>query len=235
MIARLIRATVSASLVVGAVLTVISVLLMPDFSGGHAERLQAIAAERGTATVSSLAFTFAQLFLAIGVVGLAHLARSRAPVLATLGGILVLLGAFGHAVYGGVRIVMLSMAADLSSLEAFAAVLQRGEKGAGLPFMLMGLLGTVLGLVLIGIALWRGRLGPRWLGPAIIGWVVLEFVGSGLSQWAGYASGLLYAVVFLTMATLTWRSSLSHWQSAAGSPAADHDRPSGLVVQSPQA
>lgn len=235
MIARLIRATVSVALVVGALLTVSSVLLRPDFSGGHAERLQAIAGDLGTATVASLAFTFAQLFLAVGVLGLAHLARSRTPVLATLGGILVLLGAFGHAVYGGVQIVMLSMAADLSSLEAFTAVLLRGERGAGLPFMLMGLLGTVLGLVLIGISLWRGQLGPRWLGPAIIAWVVLEFVGSGLSQWAGYASGLLYALVFVTMATLTWRSSLSHWQTAADSPAADHDRPSGLVVQSAQA
>lgn len=222
--AHLVRTCVAASLGVGAALTVTSVLLMPDFSGGHAERLQAIAAAQGTSTVSALTFTGSQLFLAIGLLGLAHLLRSRVPLLAAAGAVLAVLGAFGHAVYGGVNMVMLSMAQDLDAVGTHAEVLARAEQGAGLPFMAMGLLGTVLGFVVLGVALWRAQLGPRWLGPAMVGWVVVEFIGSGLSQWAGYASGLLYAVVFCTLAVLVHRSSITHWQTAAevGQPATEH-------------
>lgn len=213
--AQLVRSTVAASLVVGAVLTVVSILLMPDFSGGHAERLEAIADAGPAATVSALGFASSQLFLAVGLVGLAHLLRSRAPVLAGLGGTLALLGTFGHAVYGGVSLLMVSMAADPGSTDAYAAALTRGEQGIGLPFMAAGLLGTVLGMVLLGVAAWRAGLGPRWLGPAMILWVLVEFVGSSLSDWASYASGALYAIVFVTLAVTVLRSSLTHWLTAA--------------------
>lgn len=211
---RLIRTTVAASLVVGPALMIVSVLLMPDFSGGHAERLEAIAGAPGRATVSAFAFTLFQLFLAVGVLGVAHLLRTRVPRLATLAGVLVLLGAFGHAVYGGVNLVMLSMARDLAAVDAHAAVLARAEGGLAVPVMAAGLLGTVIGFVLLGIALWRGNLGPRWVGPAMILWVPVEFAGSALSEWAFYGSGLLFAVVFGALAVAVWRSSTAHWQTA---------------------
>nr|NLD41675.1 hypothetical protein [Actinomycetales bacterium] len=119
-----------------------------------------------------------------------------------------------HAVYGGVNIVMLLMARDLGALEAHASVLDAGEQGLMVPFLAAGLLGTVLGFVLLGIAVWRVGLGPRWTGPAMIVWVVVEFVGSSMSQWAGYASGVLYAVILGALALTVLRSSLGHWQSA---------------------
>lgn len=213
--ARFTRGLVASCLVIGAALIVTSVLLMPDFSEGHGDRLQAIAEAGTTATISALGFVTSQLFVAIGLVGLAHLLRDRVPVLACLGGGLALLGAFGHTVYGGVNVVMLLMAQDLGALEAHVGVLERGEQGLAIPFMAAGLLGTVLGFVLLGVAVWRAGLGPRWLGPAMIFWVVLEFVGSGLSQWAGYASGLLYAVMFGTLALAVLNSSIAHWTTAA--------------------
>lgn len=213
--ARLTRTAVAVSLVVGAALTVVSVLLMPDFSGGNADRLQAIADAGGTATVSALCFVVSQLFLAIGLVGVAHLVRGHAPRLATLGAALALLGAFGHAVYGGVNVVMLLMAQDLGALDTHVGVLDRGEQGLAIPFMAAGLVGTVLGFILLGVAVWRGGLGQRWVGPAMLLWVPLEFVGSGLSEWAGYASGVLYAVIFATLAVAVLRSSIAHWTTAA--------------------
>ncbi|AXH95619.1 hypothetical protein [Ornithinimicrobium avium] len=213
--ALLARATVAGSLALAAVLAAVSVLLMPDFSGGHADRLAAIAAAPGTATVSALGFTLSQLFLAGGVVGLAHLLADRTPVLAWTGAVLVVLGCFGHAVYGGVSATMLSMAQDLSAVDVHAGVLARTEQGAGLPFMAAGLLGTVLGLLVLAVSLWRGHVGPRWVGPAIVLWVVVEFVGSGFSQWTGYAGGLLYVAVFVALAVEVWRSAPEHWRTAA--------------------
>lgn len=70
-------------------------------------------------------------------------------------------------------------------------------------------------MVLLGVAVWRAGLGPRWLG--MIAWVVVEFVGTGLSEWASYVSGVLYAVVFVTLAIVVARSSVQHWLTAAES------------------
>lgn len=219
--AALTRGTVAASLATCGVLTVISVLLMPDFSGSDVQRLQAIAAAPATAAVSALLFVASQLPFAVGLAGVAHLLRDRTPVLAALGVVLAVLGGFGHAVYGGVNLVMLQMAKDPANATVHADVLSGAGSGPAVPFMAMGLLGTVLGLVLLGIAVWRAGVGPRWLGPVLILFVVVEFAGAGISVWAGYASAVLFLVGFLTLALVVARSATAVWTTASQAPATE--------------
>jgi hypothetical protein len=40
-----------------------------------------------------------------------------------------------------------------------------------------------------------------------MGFVLIEFAGSALSEWAGYAAGLLYLVGFLALAQIATRGS----------------------------
>lgn len=216
--AQLTRSTAAASLVAGAALTAVSVVTMPPFAGDQATvRLQSIAEASGSATLSAVSWVLAQPFLVIGVLGVTRLTRDRAPVLSALAAVLVSAGAFGHAVYGGVNLVLLSMAEDLESVHVHAAVLDRLDAGLAVPFMAAGLLGTVLGTVLLGLAIWRGRVGPRWVGPALVAWVFLEFAGSGISSWAGYASAVVYAMILGCLALVVHRSSAAHWQTVAES------------------
>jgi hypothetical protein len=212
--AYLVRSTVAASLVAGAVLTVVSVATMPDFSGDQAERLQAVAASP-RAGLSAVTWVLSQPLVALGVVGVTLLARRSAPVLATLAAVVFGLGALGHAVYGGINLAMLAMAEEMGALDAHVAVLDRLETGAMLPFMAAGLIGTVLGVLLLAAALWRAGVGPRWVGPALVAWVVVEFVGSNLVPWAGVASGALFAGALTALAVTVWRSSITNWQTAA--------------------
>lgn len=205
------RSTVATALGLCGLMTVVSVLLMPDFSGDVTDRLRAIGADPAGATASALLFTGSQLPFVVGLAGVAHLLRDRAPRLATTGGLLAVVGGFGHAVYGGVSMIMLQMADDLDNVTVHAGVLAGAESGPGVAFMAMGLLGTVLGLVLIGVGLWRAQLGPRWLGPALIAFVAVEFIGAGLSQWAGYASGVLYLVSFSVLALTVARTPAAAW------------------------
>lgn len=213
--AVLTRGTVAASLAACAVLTVVSVLLMPDFSGGEAAWLTAIAAAPSASAISALMYAGSQLPFAVGLAGVAHLLRDRTPVLAAAGVALAVLGGFGHAVYGGVNLVMLQMADDPTNAAAHVQVLKGVGSGVAVPFMAMGLLGTVLGLVLLGVAVWRADLGPRWLGPVLVAFVVVEFAGAGLSVWAGYASAVLFLVGFLTLSLTVARSSTAVWTTAA--------------------
>jgi hypothetical protein len=213
--AALTRGTVVASLATCAVLTVVSVLLMPDFSGSEAQWLHAIAASPTSSAVSAVLFVASQLPFAVGLVGVAHLLRGRTPVLAALGAALAVLGGFGHAAYGGVNLVMLQMAKDPVNAEVHADVLSGVGSGPAVPFMAAGLLGTVLGLVVLGVAVWRAGVGPRWLGPVLVLFVVVEFAGAGLSVWAGYASAALFLVGFLTLALVVVRSATPQWTTAA--------------------
>jgi hypothetical protein len=168
-----------------------------------------------SAAASALLFTGAQLPFAVGLAGVAHLLRVRAPRLAVLGGLFAVLGGFGHTVYGGVNVIMLQMADDLDNVAVHTEVLAGAEGGPGIPFMAMGLLGTVLGLVLIGVGLWRAGLGPRWLGPVLIAFVVVEFVGTSISAWAGYASGVLYLAAFGALALTVARTPEAAWPAPA--------------------
>ena len=213
--AALTRGTVAASLATCAVLTVVAVLTMPDFSGSQAQWLQEIAAAPTASAVSAMLFVGSQLPFAVGLVGVAHLLRDRAPVLAALGSVLAVLGGFGHATYGGVNLVMLQMAKDPANSAVHVDVLDGVGSGPAVPFMAMGLLGTVLGLVVLGIAVWRAGVGPRWLGPVLVLFVVVEFAGAGISVWAGYASALLFLVGLLTLALVVARSATAVWTTAA--------------------
>ncbi|TRY16691.1 hypothetical protein FOJ82_14960 [Tessaracoccus rhinocerotis] len=187
---------------------------MPDFSGSAANSLEAIAEAGTTATISVMGYTASQLFVAIGLLGVANLVRARVPVLAGIGSALALLGAFGHTVYGGVNLTMLAMSQDMGAVDVHAAVLERTEQSA-IPFLACGLLGTVIGFILLGAAVWRSGMLPRWVGPTMIAWVLVEFIGSGLSPWATYASLVLFVAVFTALALGVARSSIGHWQSAA--------------------
>jgi hypothetical protein len=212
--AALTRVTVVASLAACGVLTVVSVLLMPDFSGSEARWLQEIATASTASAVSAMLFVGSQLPFAVGLAGVAHLLRDRTPILAAVGAALAVLGAFGHSAYGGVNLVMLQMAKDPANAAIHADVLRGVGSGPAVPFMAMGLLGTVLGLVLLGVAVWRAGVGPRWLGPVLILFVAVEFAGAGFSVWAGYASAVLFLVGFATLALVVARSATSVWTTA---------------------
>jgi hypothetical protein len=213
--AALTRATVVASLAACGVLTVVSVLLMPDFSGSESQWLQEIATASTASAVSAVLFVGSQLPFAVGLAGVAHLLRDRTPVLAAFGAALAVLGGFGHAAYGGVNLVMLQMAKDPTNAAIHADVLRGVGSGPAVPFMAVGLLGTVLGLVVLGIAVWRAGVGPRWLGPVLVLFVVVEFAGAGFSVWASYASAVLFVLGFATLALVVARSATSVWTSAA--------------------
>jgi hypothetical protein len=209
------RSAAVTGLVTTAGLMVASTVLAPEFPSGYAEQLEAVEAGGTAAAVSAFTFTLAQLPFVAAVLGIGHLLRDRAPVLSNLGTSLALVGAFGHSVYGGVSLVMLEMASDTANVEVHAAILEEVEGGPAVAFMAMGLLGTVLGLLLLSIGIWRAGLGPRWLAPALWAFLVVEFAGSALSEWSSHVATLIYAVVMVTLAGVVWRTDERVWRAGA--------------------
>ena len=192
------RRAAQSALVLGPVLAAVSVILQPDLSGSAHHQLIAIGdSPRGA--ISAVAFLVSQLPMLIAVLVIGRLLLPRAPRLSAWGTGLGVLGCFGHTVFGGVSMVYVVMAHDPKHLDVYAHLMHKMNSSPVMLFSAAGLLGTVVGLLLLGIGLFRTRTGPVWVGPAIWAFLVVEFVGSSVSSSASYLSALLLAAAFLPL------------------------------------
>lgn len=212
------RLLTAGCLVSTALLTALSVALQPDFGETTAQRLALIEDSGGAATVSAAAFVLAQLPFLGAVLGIGHLLRERAPRLANVAPTVAALGGFGHAVFGGAMLLTVSMAGVPGSSRPYVEALDSFESSPAMVFAAMGLLGTVLGILLLAAGLWRAQVGPRWVPPALVGFVVVEFAGTALTTWASPVSVALYVGAFVALAVTVRSTSDQAWESGAVRP-----------------
>lgn len=212
------RLLTAGCLVSTALLTALSVALQPDFGETTAQRLALIEDSGGAATVSAAAFVLAQLPFLGAVLGIGHLLRERAPRLANVAPTVAALGGFGHAVFGGAMLLTVSMAGVPGSSRPYVEALDSFESSPAMVFAAMGLLGTVLGILLLAAGLWRAQVGPRWVPPALMGFVVVEFAGTALTTWASPVSVALYVGAFVALAVTVRSTSDQAWESGAVRP-----------------
>ena len=198
---RNLRTLTALCLVATAALSLLWTLLAPEFHSDPAEQLAGLAEAGSRATISEMAFVISQLPFLVAMSGVAVWLHPASPRLATAGGVLAVLGAFGHAVVGGTTTMQVIMADSPDHRQAYAELLgDTMDSPLMLPFFAAGLLGTVLGILLLSIAHFRNRQLPRWVGPALWAFLVLEFVGSNVSEWSAYLAGVLYLAALCALA-----------------------------------
>jgi|GEM_PF-2229129 len=209
------RALVAGSLVAGIAFAVAGILLQPEFPDDPSAYVELLAGS-ASAAVGLQLFLWSQVFWAIGLVGLAHAASHRSPVLATLGAVFSGLGAFGHTAYGGASLVTLGMAryaVESGDLEAAQAAFASTQGGDFIPYLLAGLAGTVLGVILVAVALLRSAVAPRWVAIALLAWTVVEFVLPNFlsGAWITYTSLVLGVAAFTGAAVAVLRGGRGAW------------------------
>ncbi|WP_430645864.1 hypothetical protein [Agromyces sp. GXS1127] len=230
------RVLVAGSLVAAIVLAAIGMLLQPEFPADPNEYVELLAGS-ASAAIGLQLFLWSQVFWAIGLVGLAHATSHRTPVLATLGAACSGLGAFGHAAYGGASLVTLGMAryaVDSGDLEGAQAAFGATQGGDFAPYLLAGLGGTVIGVILVAVALLRSAVAPRWVAIALLAWVVIEFVLPNFlaGAWITYTSLVVGVVAFTGAAVAVLRGGSRAWTTMleAGSPERDAAAPVGAAT-----
>lgn len=193
------RAAAIAGLLTAPVLSLVSVALQPPFQDDSAAELAGFA-DGWAPIVSAACFVVAQLSILVAVLAIGRLLLPRAPRLSAWGTALGVLGCFGHAVFGGIALTYLVMARDEARREEYAALMDAILESPVMIVAIVGMVGFVLGLLLLGIGLFRTRVGARWAGPAIWGFLLLEFVGSNFSEYASYLAVLLFGAGFFAVA-----------------------------------
>lgn len=191
------RTLIGACTVVAPLLSLASVLVMPESGGSAAGQLAAIAEYPASSQASMLLFLFSQLAFLPAVLGIMHLLRDGGVVLGHIGGVFALLGIFGHAVVGGSFLVAVQMVGGEADREQTIALLERMQESPSfVVFALMGLVGFALGFIILVLGLWRARAAPGWVSLLIVLAFVLEFVVSNFVDYAGGAAGVLFIAGF---------------------------------------
>jgi hypothetical protein len=202
------RSTAAICLVANAVLSTVSVVLQPTLGSGSGSRLASIDAARSAGAVSAVAFVVSQLPFILGVLGVAWLLWDRSPRLARVGGTLGVLGGFGHAVFGGISLTEIVMASDRAHRAVLGGLDRTLESSPVMIFALLGTAGTVLGLLLLSVGLFRSRVVPVSVPVLVWAFLVLEFAGSGVSRYASYVAAVLLVIAFVTLARVLWPSTV---------------------------
>jgi hypothetical protein len=141
------------------------------------ERLTMVAEYPTRFLASNLLAVLVQILLVPALLGLLHLLKGRGVVLGHIGGGLALAGVFGYMGVLATEFVVLEMAAG--GRQEMIALAERvyGSVGFGI-FLLMFLLGLLLGFIILSVALWRARIAPIWAAACIAVGSVLDFVAS---------------------------------------------------------
>lgn len=146
--------------------------------------LQTLAESPVRAQVSAVLLYFGFLLTAVGIFGMIHLLRRRALVLGHVGAVL--------AVWGWVTLPGLLVTdfydmslAEYGNRQDAIAISERAGSYVGGAILGIPVLLGLLGLVLLGVALWRAALVPAWVPVLLLVNFVQNFVAPpGTVSWA---------------------------------------------------
>lgn len=166
---RLRRAVLAVAIAGGPLAFVIGGLLAPSIHDTGQSSIAANAAANPTANGLHLAaFVVASYLLPIGAIGLTRLAYPRTPWLATIGGLLAVVGWLPFSALAALDDLTATMA-QLPNSSSYARLLDRFSTDPVMgSYLLVYVIGHLVAYVLLGVALGKGRIIPRWAAWSMI-------------------------------------------------------------------
>jgi hypothetical protein len=160
------------SIVLGTAAVLVAVLTNPPYYGSQSGVAAAIATNATSSDLMDqthiIAEVVASYLLPLGFLAMAWLALPRAPLLATIGGAVAILGLLPLAVFAGEDSFYYDIA-RAGAGPAFVDMAQRfNGDGVMTYYNLMFVVGTVLAPIFIGAALWRAQVIPAWAAICLI-------------------------------------------------------------------
>lgn len=209
------RIVAGVCLVAAPLLFAAAELLFPETSGDAAAQLATFAAHRSAQTAAALVSVAMVLVFVPGLVGLVHLLRGRGWVWGHIAAAMTFFGLVtAHATLSGANLIFAEIARPGLDRAAMTDLLDKIFHDPVAFPLLLGHEIFALGVVLLGVALWRGRVGPRWAAVCVALWPVsdivlstavpAELVGAVVSDLLGIAGFAALGLHLLSLPDAAW-------------------------------
>lgn len=214
------RTGAGLALILAPLMLLLGDILSPAWSDDTAEYARQVAESTSAQSLSGVLYTIAMPLMLAGAIGLASCIRGRGVTLANIALVLAVLGLGTFPALTATSIVDVA-AINAVGEEGLASLIDAGEDSAAfLVVLLFALVGSLLSLLLIGIAVWRSGLAPWWVGVALIVTAVLLIAGGSSQVLAIVASALsvigfgYLGVRILRLPDATWERPPDDWRTA---------------------
>ena len=210
------RAAGATSLIVGPLVLAIPIMVSDNTDAPATTQLHDYASHSGAALVSNL-FLVPLILLVPAMVYAARLARPGAPKLAFFGGGLAAFGWLAGLMSIGTEQVALYQGSKLADQAGAAALIDR-MNGDPVFGALVGIfvIGHVLGMIILGAALWRSRAVARWVAALFIAYPILHFAAHQTSSAVDVAAGVILLVSAVAIAVRIAGTPNARWDQPAG-------------------
>jgi hypothetical protein len=209
------RTLTGLGLIAAPLVLLVSLGALPDLPEDPTAMLAAIAANRERTMVAALLLMLSSVLFLPAFVGLIHLLRDRGVVLGHLGGGLALLGALGHIDLATHWLVYVQMTTGGADQAQMAALINRIQGDPALSPIMLTYAGIDIGLLLLGIGLWRARVVPRWAAAGIVLAIVLFIIGDVISGGGTIIVLVVLAGLAISLGAIGWtvlRMSDTDWE-----------------------
>ena len=198
------RVVAGLCLVAAPALFAVAEIATPQPSGSAAAQLATFAQHREQLVVGVLCGLASSMCFVPALFGLLHKIRDRGVVYAHVAAALIIYGLVTQAALGGINVmfwVMTKPGMNHGAMVNLLNGLQHGTAVAGAP-LLAGHYLFAVGVVLLGVAVWRARLAPRWAGILVALFPISDVALSGAGDISSLISDAIGVVGF---AALGWR------------------------------
>ena len=164
-------------LIVAPVLFAVAEITFPGGDGSPVDQLTAASQHRNLMLADIFLGLVAAILFIPAFFALLHVVRERGVVLAHIGAVLAVTGvALAHLALAGLQLMLWAMASPGVDRAAMVSFLNKtSQTPAALPLVLGHEL-FALGVIVLGIAVWRSGFGYRWAGPLASLGVILDIV-----------------------------------------------------------
>jgi hypothetical protein len=213
------RSVAGVCLLVAPVLFAGAEILAPESVGDPAGQLADYAQHRGPLLAAALLGIAATIFFLPAIFGVLHVIRTRGVRFSHVGAAMCVYGLVtAHAALSGVNLAFYEMTSPNLSRPEMVKLLDdlTNAPAIGAPLVLGHLIFGV-GVLLLGIGIWRSQAFPRWAGPCVALWILVDVAASSLPVGhvvGDVASGAFAVLGFGTLGLTLLTSTDASWDAA---------------------
>ena len=213
--ARLHRTVTAVSLVGSAALVAVGGAIAPPNSGRPDELYRIATESSGRLMTEAVVMVASSILLVFGVIGAARLVQGRGRLLARAAAVLGVMGALGHTAYATFALLLPPIVGAAGSRDDAIVTLEEINSSAGGAVVIPLIAAYALSVLLLPVALYRGRLVTLWVVCLAVAAVAMEALPTGAIDFSlvkyalSLAASAAVAARILQLSDDQWRNPLT--------------------------